>query len=134
MDSLIKDIRYAARTLFNAKGFAAVAILTLALGIGANTAMFSVVNSVLLRPLPFRNPDRIFWLQQMSTKHGEPAESAFSYADFADYRAQNRTFEGSAAYNETDFTLSGSGDATHIRGAEVSSGAFRILGVQPQLG
>jgi predicted permease len=134
MDSLLKDIRYAARTLVNAKGFAAVAIVTLALGIGANTAMFSVVNSVLLRPLPYRNPDRIFSLQQMSTRHGEPAESAFSYADFADYQAQNRTFEDLAAYNETDLTLSGAGEATHIRGAEVSSSAFRILGVQPTLG
>src|SRR5687768_14088566 len=95
MGTLFKDIRYAIRSLTRHPAFTVVAVITLALGIGANTAIFSVVNAVLLRPLPFADPDRIAWL--WDTQPQLPTAPA-SVADFVDWKAQNRSFEHLAAF------------------------------------
>src|SRR5215467_11370012 len=134
MDTLRNDFFYALRTLGRARGFAAAAILTLALGIGANTAMFSVVNAVMLRPLPFPDPDRIMSVIALNTRHGTPALSALSYPDYLDYRSGNRSFEDVASYYSNRFTLYGRGEAIMLRGGVVGAGLFKILGVQPQIG
>src|SRR5690349_16964875 len=116
------------------RGFTVVAILTLALGIGANTAMFSVVNTVLLRPLPFPQPDRLMAVSTMNSRHGEPVVSSMSYPDIIDYRAKNRSFEDIASYYGNNFSLTGAGDAVLLRGQVVSAGFFSVLGVQPNIG
>src|SRR5580704_1812335 len=107
MESIGKDIRYAVRNLLNARGFTVIAIVTLALGIGANTAMFSVVNAVLLRPLPFRDPQRLVAMGEFDTDRG-PAEAglgSLSYPDFADVQARNHSFEEVAVYADNEYTV-----------------------------
>lgn len=131
MDNLLKDIRYALRTLRKSPGFTIVAILTLALGIGSNTAMFSVVTAVLLRPLPFPEPDRIM---QVSSTDKAGKFTAESYPDFLDYRQSNRSFEYLAAYHGGSKTLTGVGEPQHIVANVVTPGFFEALGVQPKLG
>jgi putative ABC transport system permease protein len=131
MDTLVKDIRFALRTLRKSPGFTVVAILTLALGIGSNTAMFSVVTAVLLRPLPFPEPNRLVAVGTMSQTGAVTAES---YPDFVDWREQNRSFESLAAYHFTDLTMSGFGDPTHVEANVVTAGFFETLGIQPQFG
>jgi len=131
MDSLLKDIRFALRTLRKSPGFTIVAILTLALGIGSNTAMFSVVTAVLLRPLPFPEPERIM---QVSSTAQVRKFSSESYPDFFDYRQRNHTFEYLSAYHGASKTLTGVGDAQHIEANMVTPGFFEALGVQPKLG
>jgi hypothetical protein len=91
LDHLLQDLRYAARILRKNPGFTAVVVLTLALGIGANTAIFSVIDAVILRPLPFASPDRLVWL---NGKFPQSDMAAVSAPDFLDYRARNQTFEG----------------------------------------
>ena len=132
MDTVFKDLKYAMRLLFKSPGFTAVAVLTLALGIGANTAMFSVVTAVLLRPLPFPEPDRIVAVGPRGTRSGQLNSS--SYPDFFDYRDRSRSFEQLAAYHNTDQTLTGMGDPLHVRAVMASSGFFEALGVRPALG
>jgi predicted permease len=134
VDTIINDLRYAVRTLLNARGFTVIAVLTLALGIGANTAMFSVVNAVLLRPLPFPEPERLMSIATLSSHHGEPTRQTLSYPDFIDYRAQNRSFQGLASYYANDFTLTGIGEAAQIRGQVVGAELFNILGEPPSIG
>ncbi|HEU5450935.1 MAG TPA: ABC transporter permease [Terriglobales bacterium] len=134
MDTLRKDLRYALRTLLNAPAFTVVAVLTLALGIGVNTAMFSVVNAVLLRPLPFPQPDRLMSLTTMNWRHGAPGPNAISYPDFLDYRSGNRSFQNIASYYDSDLALTGHGEAVMLRGQIVASGLLKVLGVQPALG
>lgn len=131
MDHLLKDIRYAVRTLFKSPGFTVVAILTLALGIGCNTAMFSVVTAVVLRPLPFPDPDKLVAVASASKVRAVPA---VSFPDFLDWRDQNRSFEHIAAYHTADLTLTGLGEPAHIEANVVTTGFFEALGVQPQLG
>jgi putative ABC transport system permease protein len=130
-EQLWRDVRYGLRMLAKNPGFTAVAILTLALGIGANTAIFSVVNVVLLRPLPFGEPDRL--VSVVSMRRGNVPDNA-SYPDFADWRAQNHVFSEMAAYTTDNFTLTGQGEALHIQGADVSADLFSLLGVKPILG
>src|SRR5215213_11518868 len=101
---MIQDIRYGIRMLLKHPGFTLVAVITLALGIGANTAIFSLVNSILLRPLPFREPDRLVRLIQASPKLGLPSWGV-SQADFAAYRDQNRSFESMAIFNNAATNL-----------------------------
>jgi predicted permease len=131
MDSLLKDIRFALRTLRKSPGFTVIAILTLALGIGSNTAMFSVVTAVLLRPLPFPEPDRLVAVASLS-QTGKP--SSESYPDFFDYRQRSRSFQYLAMYHSSDETLTGVGEPMHVEANMVSTGFFEALGVQPQLG
>jgi putative ABC transport system permease protein len=133
MGTLLQDLRYGLRMLRNSPGFTAVAVVTLALGIGANTAIFSVVRAVLLPPLPFPNPDRLVQIQLRDRKTGELANWV-TYRDLADWRAQNRGFESIAAqrFALLNFTANGRPDALY--GASVSADLLPLLGVPPLLG
>lgn len=133
MTSLIQDLKYGLRMLVKNPGFAAIAVLTLALGIGANTAMFSVVNAVLLRPLPFPEPERLARIWGTNSKLNEMTR-ALSYPDIADLQTMNTTFENVAAYDEASVTLTGLGDALHVNAARVSANMFSLLRVSPILG
>jgi putative ABC transport system permease protein len=128
---LYQDFRYALRSLIKRPGFAAVAIITLALGIGANTAIFSVVNAVLLRPLAFPEPDRLTFV-----KGGSRAEIGnLSPMDFLDLRERTQRFESLAAFNNyADATLTGVGEPERIAGTRVTAGFFALLRVRPALG
>jgi len=131
MESAWMDIRYAVRTLLRSPGFALVAVVTLALGIGASTSIYSVVYSILLRPLDFPEPERLVWfLEDQPDLRGAP----FSAADFLDYQSQNRSFEEVAAIRTTSFNLTGTGTPERLRGNVVSTNFFRMLGVRPALG
>jgi putative ABC transport system permease protein len=136
LDSLAQDARYGLRTFVKSPGFAVVAILTFALGIGANAAIFSVVNAVLLRPLPFENPDQL-----MALWHAPPQETfpgihkfALSPANFLDWRTQSRMFEGMSAYGFGRYTITGTGRPETIRMVAATRGFFSILRAQPLLG
>ncbi|MFZ0819665.1 MAG: ABC transporter permease [Candidatus Acidiferrales bacterium] len=131
METLWQDLRYAARMLLRSPGFTAVAVLTLALGIGANTAIFSVVNAVLLRPLPFRDPDRLFLLTEHTPKF--PSLSA-SYQNFNDWRNMAQSFEGVGAVHNDSFTLTGEGDPTRLTAQMTTANIFPLLGVNPEIG
>ena len=128
-----KDVRYALRFLGRSKGFAAAAIVTLAIGIGANTAVFSVVNAVLLRPLPYPDSDRLVSIRSRDVR-GTPHPSLVSYPTFFDFRAENDVFEHIVSYRDTTFGLTGQGPASHLTGQIVSWDLFDTLRVQPALG
>lgn len=128
---LLQDIRYGVRMLMKNPGVSAVAILTLALGIGANTAIFSVVNAVVLRPLPYSEPERLVALWENVPSHGQWRSSP---ANFFDWKKQNTTFAGMAAYGGSSMTLTGEGEPERLLGARVSSGYFEVVGVLPLLG
>ena len=130
MDSFFRDLRYSARTLIKSPGFTAVAVLALTLGIGANTAIFSVVNSVLLRPLPYSDPARLMQLWEEKASKGRN-EIPASYPNFADWRDQNHVFEHVVAYSDWTFNLTGTGEPERIRSAIVSPAFFSALGIQP---
>ena len=132
MGSLFDDFRYAVRQMSKAPGFAAVAIITLALGIGANTAVFSVIDAVMLRPLPYPEPERLVDAQSAGTHN--PAASSVSYPDFFDWRAQNRTLDHLVSYHDNDFTLTGLAHPLHLDGQVVSWDLLPTLGVNPELG
>ena len=131
LESTGQDLYYGMRSLKKAPSFAAVAILTLALGIGANTAIFSVVNGVLLSPLPYRDPARIVCLFE---KKPNFENGSISYLNFLDWQRMNRTFAALAAYRSTGFNLTGAGEPEHLHGEMISAGFFEILGVSPVLG
>src|SRR5712691_4031480 len=124
METLFNDIRYAVRWLLKRPGFAAIAVITLALGIGANTAIFSVVNAVLLRPLPFAEPDRLVWMWGNIRSGGNRA--SVSPLDFLDYRKQNTTFEEFAAVFSVPLSLNltGSGEPERLTVAGVTGNYF----------
>jgi putative ABC transport system permease protein len=129
MRTLLKDVRYAARTVVRQPGFAAVAVLTLALGIGANTAIFSVIDAALLRSLPYRDPERLVHLWETKRSRDFEQREA-SYPDLLDWRAQGgEVFEGLAGYRPQPVTLADTGEATRARGAAVTSNFFDLLGV-----
>ncbi|MGA2536484.1 MAG: ABC transporter permease, partial [Terracidiphilus sp.] len=132
LDSLGRDIRYAFRQLRKSPGFTFTALLTLALGIGATTALFSVIDAVMLKPLPFPTADRLVSVESMiaATGHGGVA----SYLDFVDWRARNHVVDGMAAFRTGDFTLIGQQEPEHLQGASVSAQLFSLLGVAPALG
>src|SRR5215204_2900734 len=117
MRTLLKDIRFGARTLWKRPGFTAVAVLTLALGIGANTAIFTVIDAALLRSLPYRDPARLVHLWETKRSRDFEQREA-SYPDFLDWRAQGaEVFEGLAGYTGRAVTLADAGEATRARGA-----------------
>ena len=131
LDTLLQDIRFGARALAKHRGFTAVAVLTLALGIGANTAIFSVVNAVLLRPLPYENSHE---LVQIWGTQPQLDTAPMSPANFLDWREQNRVFEHVAAYTGQNFNLSGVDEPERIRATRVSADLFELLRVRPTLG
>jgi predicted permease len=133
IDDLVRDLRYALRTLARNPGFTLAAMLALALGIGANTAVFSVVNSVLLHPLPFAEPDRLVMIFNSRPAVGITTGPA-SMADILDWKARSRSFQTMAAINFNRFTLTGDSDAEQIVGMSVSAGFFATLRASPLLG
>jgi len=133
MQTLIQDLRYGARMLLKKPGFTLIAVLTLALGVGANTAIFSVVNAVLLRPLQYSDPDRLVQVWQNLPQLGLN-QVTVSAPEFLDYKDQNRVFERMAAFRPQGFTLTGGAEPERIFGARVSADLFSLLGVAPALG
>ena len=133
MSTLLQDIRYGIRMLLKQPGFTIVAVITLALGIGANTAIFSVVNAVLLRPLPFPQSDHLVMVTLANSLQGGD-RVPMSVADFLDWRAQNQVFEDLAAFTDNWFSLTGDGEPQRLRGAWVTAGFFSTLGAQPLVG
>lgn len=133
MESLIKDIRYGVRSLLKRPSFTAIAVITLALGIGANTTLFSFVNGILLRPLPYKDPGQLVILDENAPKQGIKS-FAVSYPNFVDWREQNNVFEDVAVYQEGTYSLVGAGEPEQIPGARISQGLFELLGVAPKLG
>jgi len=131
MATLLQDVRYALRVLRKSPGFTAVAILTLALGIGANTAIFSVVNSIVLRPLPFPQPNQLVFISEMPSNTSVGLES---YMNFLDWQRNAKSFSSLAAYQYSQMTLTGHGAPTLIQGAITSSSLFRTLEIAPLLG
>ncbi|MFZ0273750.1 MAG: ABC transporter permease [Acidobacteriaceae bacterium] len=129
-----QDFRFALRQLARAPGFTVAAILTLALGIGATTAIFSLVNAALLRPLPFPQPDRLLWLSQQDHSLPGAAPESLSYPDYFDWRAKNHTLSGIASYAGGGVTLQLKGDSQRLDAETVSSNFFEVLGVAPILG
>ena len=136
METILHDIRYGLRVLVRRPGFALVAIATLALGVGANTAIFSVVNAVLLRTLPYQEPERLVALWETSTQPGqEPNDrNEVAMGNFLDWRSQAEVFEGVAALNYANVNLTGVAEPERIQGAVVSANLFSVLGVQPLSG
>jgi predicted permease len=134
MHNLIQDLRYAVRMLRRNPGFTAVAVLALALGIGANTAVFTVVNGVLLRPMPFPEPERLF-LVSYATQHG-PFENGPSMvdSDYLEFRRQDQVFERIASFAANSVNLTGAGDPLHIRAANVTPDFLLVLRVDPAIG
>jgi len=133
MDTVIKDIRYALRGFIKRPAFTAIALITLALGIGANSAIFSVVNSIVLRPLPYQDSSRLMVLWG-NLGSSELAETELSAPEFVDVQQQVQSFESVAAYTTQGFNLSGIGEPERIRGALVSASLFPTLKVQSALG
>ncbi|MGA9570825.1 MAG: ABC transporter permease, partial [Candidatus Acidiferrales bacterium] len=133
METLLQDIRYCIRMLAKNPGFTAIAVLTLALGIGANTAIFSVVNAELLRPLPFRDPSQLVRVASANARI-HTVSGAVSYPDFADWRSQNHVFQDMAAYMDSSYALTGIEQPAHLAAANVSASMFNVLGVSPELG
>src|SRR6185436_2938134 len=131
MDSIIKDIRYGVRGLWKHPAFTAIVVITLALGIGASTAIFSVVNSVVLRPLPYRTADRIVAIQELDPD-GKRGQS--TSANFLDWRAQNTVFEHLSAIKITTTNLALSDHAERIDLAQTNADFFDIFGITPQYG
>jgi predicted permease len=130
-ETLFQDVRYGARLLRRTPGFTAVALITLALGIGANTAIFSVVNGVLLNPLPFQDPDHLVVLHESKVNFDQ---GSISYPNFLDWQKDNTVFSSMAAYRFTAMSLTGIGQAEQLRGEMISAGLFPLLGVTPVLG
>jgi putative ABC transport system permease protein len=134
MDSLIKDIRYGIRSLLKRPGFTAIALIALALGIGANTAIFSLVNAVVLQPLPYKDPDQLVWAWG-NVRNG-PGSASVSPPDYLDFRSQNKTFEHFAASFTLPLSanLTGSGDPERLEASGVTGNYFEAFGVAPALG
>src|SRR5919205_1639134 len=133
MTSLLQDVKFGARMLRKRPGFTAVAVLTLALGIGANTAIFSLVNAVLLRPLPYPEPERLVMLWEDAARIGFPKNTP-APANYVDWKSQTKSFEGVAATMWATFNLTGYGEPLKVNGHAVTADLFNVLGVRPALG
>ena len=131
IEGLIQDARFSFRTLRRSPSFFVVAVLTLALGIGATVAAFSVVNAVLLRPFGYTQPDRLLWIYAQRV---DAPRTSFSLPEYCDYRDQNNSFAGLGAIGSYNANLSDSGDPERVQGVRISANAFGILGLQPLLG
>src|ERR1051326_2696086 len=131
MNTLLQDVRFGVRVLRRSPGFTAVAVLVTALGLGATTAIFSVVSAVLLRPLPFDEADRLVSLTERDAQH---ESVSLSWPDFADWRAQSRTFERLAAYNRDSYNLTGDGEPERLQAAQASADLFPVLRVEAARG
>ena len=132
MTTLTQDLRYGIRILAKSPGFTAVAVLTLALGVGVNAAMFSVINSTLLTPLPYKNPDRLVWFGTSHPRFNHPIP--VSAPDFLDWKSQNNVFEYMAAIWTDGFTLTGKGEPEILSGAQVSANFFKLFDASPDWG
>jgi len=133
MGQLTQDFRYGMRMLRKSRGFTTVAVITLALAIGANTAIFSVVYPALLRPLPYRQPDRLVTLGE-NRRHSDCCAFTSSYPDYLDWKRSARSFESLAGFSSDPFTLTGTEDPKMVFGAMVTANFFSTLGVRPILG
>ncbi|HYK34502.1 ABC transporter permease [Alloacidobacterium sp.] len=137
IDVLMQDLRFTIRTLKRDRGFTIIAILILGLGIGANVSVFSVVNTILLRPLPFRDPQQLVWI---TGNNGVGGLSGLTYSvdAFEDYRAQNKSLQDVTAYmpfyGQGDYKLTGYGEPQPVNGVMVAGNFFQVLGIQPKLG
>jgi putative ABC transport system permease protein len=131
LGDLWQDVRYGLRALLKEPVVTGVAVLALALGIGGNTAIFSLVNAILLRQLPFRQPEQLVWV---SARRPELGKYPFTLPDFLDYRDQNRSLDGIAAFANWSANLTDHGDPERMQGLRISANAFRILGVEAAVG
>ncbi|MCU1332237.1 MAG: efflux pump, inner rane subunit [Candidatus Angelobacter sp.] len=134
MTTLLQDLRYGLRTLRKSPAFTVIALFTLSLGIGANTAIFSIVNAVLLKPLPFPESEKLVFMTSAFEKQGVTRNFATSYADFLDWRSTAKSFTAMASYHQDSFTLAGMDQPLHVSGETVSGDFFSILGTEPLLG
>src|SRR5262245_44271899 len=133
MQTLLQDLRYGARMLWRRPGFTLIAVITLALGVGANTAIFSVVNGVLLKSLPYHEPERIVLLWGDVPSRDEH-RSQVSATDVADWRKLNTVFEEIATFSNWGAALSGAGEPERLSGVQVGDGYFSVMGGRPLLG
>src|SRR5689334_14695260 len=131
MDTLIKDIRVGIRSLLKRPGFTLISILTLALGIGASTAILSVIDGVLLRPLPYPHAEQLVQLREVNERGGR---MAFAEPNFLDVRSRNRVFAGVAQYNSSLTTVNGASEPVRAVTSAVSADFFKVLGVTPIVG
>ena len=132
MSGVLQDLRYSLRQLRKSPGFTAIAVITLALGIGANTAVFSVIDAVMLRPLPYFQPERLIAAESVGSR--EPGSGVFSYPDFFDWRSQNHTLSHLVSYHDLSFSLTGLDRPLHLDGEVVSWDFLPALGINPELG
>jgi hypothetical protein len=134
MNTLLADIRYAFRMLLKSPAFTIIAVVALALGIGANAAIFSVVNAVLLRPLPYKAPNELVWLWGTNPQNDIAQETA-SYPDFNDWRQQAQSFSAMAGFTNSSAILGGTdGEAERLRSGVAVGDLFTVLGVEPMIG
>src|SRR3954454_16684639 len=136
MDQILQDLRYALRTMRRDAAFCAIAVLILGLGIGANTAIFSVVNTVLFRPLPFRDPARLVWIANLGT--GSLSAMTSRDSTYRDLRGRNRSFDAltaSSAFSDyNSYTLGEAGEPERLIGYGIAQNFFDVLGVRPMIG
>src|SRR5205814_8146113 len=131
---VVQGLRYALRMLAKRPVFTAIAVLTLALGIGANTAIFSVVNAVLLKPLPFPDPEQLVAVGSFVKGENSNDLKSVSFPDFRDFRANTKSFQSLAVHRAGRLALTGMGEALSLQGREVSGEFFDVLGIKPLLG
>src|SRR5215471_8812795 len=132
-ETLSQDLRFGLRTMFRNPGFTTTAVLTAALGIGANTAIFSVVNAVLLRPLPYPEAGRLVMVWATDSRRGV-SEDVASFPDFEDWKAQSQSFEGLAAFTARGMIIAGEGEAEMSQAIQATAGFFELLGTPPAMG